>query len=110
MTINAPARPRGSIGAGVLWMSGLALLLVWLPVAGPLVAGYVGGKKSGSVGRAFAAAIAPGIVLTLLVSALSTLLTAMPLVGILAAFGTLIFLIGSIGPMLLGALVGGFMA
>jgi hypothetical protein len=94
----------------MLWMSALTLLLLWLPVAGPLIAGYVGGRKSGSVARAFAAAIAPALVLTLLVSVLSTMLTAMPLVGILAGFGTLIFLIGNIGPMLLGALIGGFMA
>jgi len=108
MTATTPA--RGSIGAGVLWMSALALLLFWLPVVGPLIAGYVGGRKSGSVARAFAAAVAPAIVLTLLVSVLSTALTAVPLIGILAGFGTLIFLIGNIGPMLLGALLGGFMA
>ncbi|MEO8032549.1 MAG: hypothetical protein ABI765_17000 [Gemmatimonadota bacterium] len=101
---------RGSIGAGVLWMSALALLLFWLPVVGPLVAGYVGGRKAGSAARALVAAIVPGLILTVLVGFLSTMLSGLPLIGILAGFGTLILLTGNIGPMLLGALLGGFMA
>ena len=110
MTTATTIRNKGSVSAGVLWMSVLALLLFWLPVVGPLIAGYVGGRKAGSVARVAVAAVLPAIVLTMLVSMLSTLLSGVPLVGILAGFGTLIFLIGNIGPMLLGALVGGFTA
>ena len=40
----------------------------------------------------------------------SAALSGMPLVGFLAGFGSLILIAGNIGPMLLGALLGGFMA
>jgi len=39
----------GSIFWAMIWMAVLSCLLFWLPVAGPLVAGFVGGKKAGGV-------------------------------------------------------------
>lgn len=108
--MTTPASSRGSIGAGLLWMSGLALLLIWLPVLGPVIAGFVGGKKAGSVFRAFVAAIIPSVVLTILAMIFTTMLSGVPIIGVLAGFGTMIFLVGNIGPMLLAALIGGAMA
>ncbi len=105
-----PAPARGSVSRGVLWMSGLSLVLWWVPIFGPFVAGYVGGAKAGTVGKAFVAAILPGVLLTIAVSLLSSALSGLPLVGFLAGFGTLILIVGNIGPMLIGALLGGFMA
>ena len=54
---------RGSIVGAIFWMFIISILLFWLPVAGPLVAGFVGGMKAGSLGGAIIATILPSIVL-----------------------------------------------
>lgn len=46
---------RGSVMSAMGWMIGLSAVLFWLPVIGSLIAGYVGGRKAGSWGRALAA-------------------------------------------------------
>ncbi len=58
------ASEEGSIIKGFLWMFFLSILLCWLPVFGQLIAGFVGGKKSGGVGKAIIAFILPAIVMT----------------------------------------------
>ena len=37
---------KGSITIAILWMLFISVLLFWLPVIGPLIAGLVGGKKA----------------------------------------------------------------
>ena len=54
---------KGSIVGAILWMFIISILLFWLPVAGPLVAGLVGGMKAGRLGSAIIATILPSIVL-----------------------------------------------
>ena len=54
---------RGSIPSAMAWMIGLSILLSWIPLFGGLIAGYVGGSKAGSVGRAVAAVFLPGLIL-----------------------------------------------
>jgi len=76
-------------------MGGLSLLLFWLPVFGPLIAGLVGGWKAGAVGRAVAAVFLP---------ALLTGLMAFAGVG-----GVLVCLL-NIVPLLGGAVLGGLAA
>jgi hypothetical protein len=105
-----PAPHQGSVTEGMLWMSGLSLVLWWIPLIGPFIAGYVGGSRAGSVGRALVATILPGVILTVAVGFSSAALSGMPLVGFLAGFGTLMLIAGNIGPMLVGAILGGFMA
>src|SRR5437764_350415 len=56
------AEHRGSVGSAILWMFVLSVLLFWLPIFGPLIAGFVGGRKAGSVGNAIVAVILPGLV------------------------------------------------
>lgn len=41
---------KGSILSAIIWMFLISLFLFWLPFAGPLIAGIVGGKKAGGVG------------------------------------------------------------
>ena len=101
---------RGSIFSAMLWMFFLSLLLFWLPVVGPLIAGYVGGKKAGGVGAAIVAVFLPGIILGFCLFVLTTVLSAMPLVGIFAGFGALAFSLAHVGPLLIGAIIGGAMA
>ncbi len=54
---------RGSIPGAMAWMIGLSILLSWIPIFGGLIAGYVGGSKAGSVGRAVAAVFLPGLIM-----------------------------------------------
>ena len=98
---------RGSIGAAIGWMFLLSILLFWLPVVGPAIAGFVGGKKAGGVGPAVAAVFLPGLVFGIVLFAMATMLLAMPLLGAIAGFGGFAIAIAHVGPMLLGAIVGG---
>jgi hypothetical protein len=110
-----PARPIGMFGnnRGVwpawLIMLVLSLLLGWLPFVGPAIAGWIGGMQAGSVGSAIIAALVPSLILTILVWVFGAVID----FGLVSAFvGIGLFMILVIGalPLLLGALVGGWMA
>lgn len=85
----------------------LSLLLFWLPVIGPLIAGFVGGRKAGGVGNAILAVLLPGIVFGLFLFFLASILTGFPPLGFIAGAGGLVLAFAHIGPLLLGAIVGG---
>ena len=101
---------RSSIVAASLWMLVITLLLFWLPFLGPLLGGIVGGRKAGGVGRGILAALVPAFVVAVLLLMLATLLTGMPLIGAVAAAGGFILVVAQVGPMILGAILGGLMA
>jgi hypothetical protein len=100
-------KKRGSLFAAMNWMGGLSLLLFWLPVAGPLIAGFVGGRKAGSIGRAILAVFLPAVLLGVMVVAAVAYMTDTFFWGILAGLGTAVLLLLNIGPLLAGALIGG---
>ena len=75
---------RGSIVLGAVWMLLISILLFWLPVVGPLIAGGVGGKTAGGVGRAIAAVFLPAVVTAVLMFLMAASLTGLPLIGALA--------------------------
>jgi hypothetical protein len=100
---------KGSIGAGMLWMFLISILLFWLPVVGPFLAGIVGGKKSGGVGNAIIAVFLPGLIVAAVLFVLASSLTGIPLLGAVAGAGGFILSLAHIGPLLLGALIGGLM-
>ena len=56
------ATRSGSVASATLWMFVLSLLLFWLPIVGPLIAGFVGGRKAGSLSNSIVAAFLPAIV------------------------------------------------
>jgi len=62
---------RYGIVRGMTWTVILSALLFWLPVAGPAIAGYVGGRKAGGPLRAVIAVIIPALVMLILWSAVS---------------------------------------
>jgi len=95
---------------GLIWMAVISLLLFWLPVLGPLIAGFVGGKKAGSLGAAIMAVLLPAIVLGALLLLFSTALTGMPLIGAVAGIGGFVLALAQVGPLLIGAVVGGLFA
>lgn len=104
------AEEKGSVIMGMIWMAVISLLLFWLPAVGPLIAGIVGGKVAGGVGSGFLAALLPGILLAGILFFAGTYLTGIPLVGAIAAMGTLILILINIIPLLIGALIGGLLA
>jgi hypothetical protein len=104
---GAMANSKGSIGAGVAWMFLISILLFWLPVFGPLVAGFVGGKKSGGVGAALFAVFAPAVFFAVVLFAFATFFTGVPVFGALVGAGGFFLLLAEIGPLLVGAIVGG---
>jgi hypothetical protein len=90
----------------MFWMFVLSILLFWVPVLGPLVAGFVGGRKAGSVGNAVLAVFLPGVIFGVAFFFLATMLTGVPLFGIIAGFGGVALALIHIGPLLLGAILG----
>ncbi|MBT6274752.1 MAG: hypothetical protein HOI95_11525 [Chromatiales bacterium] len=104
----------GSIMAGIIWMLVLQILLFWLPFFGALVAGVVGGRAAGGVGAALMAVFLPAVVMGVGVFFLATVLAAIPIVGIVfgsvLAFGVVAVVLAQVGPLLLGAIIGGIMA
>ena len=100
----------GSILMGTVWMAVISLVLFWLPVLGPLLAGVVGGKVAGGVGRAILAFFLPGLVLALCLTFFAGFVTGLPFFGFLAGLGTLALTGIGAGPMIVGAIVGGLLA
>ncbi len=76
---------KGSVLVGLIWMILLSVLLCWLAFVGPLLAGLVGGKKAGGVGKALLAALLPAILFGAVLFALATTMTGLPLIGAVAA-------------------------
>ncbi len=108
----APEFQRASQGSpfvGALVMLGLSIVLVWLPLLGPLIAGFVGGRIVGRGGTAVFVALLPAIALALVILVALALFD-LPLVG--AVVGAGLFLAVAIQdiPLLLGAYAGGAVA
>lgn len=103
---------RGDVVTAMLWMLILSLLLFWLPFIGPLVAGIVGGKKAGDIPTAVMAVFLPVILMGGAFFFVGSGLTGVFLIGALAGLmgaGLMIVLLAMI-PLLLGAVIGGWMA
>lgn len=105
MAATRTIKPRASFLKASLWMIGLSILLFWLPILGPVVAGLVGGYFAGTVGRAILASLMPAVVLAVLILLVGTAFD-LPVVGALAsgAIG-LVILFGDV-PLVLAAIVG----
>jgi hypothetical protein len=100
---------EGSIISGIFWMFLISILLFWLPGFGPLIAGFVGGKKSGGVLNAIIAVILPAIVLGICLFLFTSLLTGAPIIGFVAGAGSSILVLSNVGPLLIGAIIGGIL-
>jgi hypothetical protein len=108
--VEAKRPARGSIMSAMNWMGGLTLVLFWLPVLGPLIAGVVGGWKAGSAKRAIIAVFLPAVLIGVLVAVGVGWLMHGVLWGLLAGLGGVAVSLLNIGPLLLGALAGGLAA
>ncbi len=83
----------------------LSVLLFWIPVIGPLVAGFVGGRIARTSGKAFAASLMPAIVLGIVVAVVLAAFE-LPLIGTVAGIGVFIAVLVEDIPMIAGALIG----
>ena len=90
-------------------MGCLTLLLFWLPVIGPFIAGLVGGMKAGSVKNALLAVFVPAV-MTGVMAAVAVTYLADVYWGVLAGLGGVALSLINIGPLLLGAVLGGLSA
>jgi hypothetical protein len=88
------------------WMGCLTLLLFWVPVIGPFIAGLVGGVKAGSVKNALLAVFVPAV-MTGVMAAVAVTYLADVYWGVLAGLGGVALSLLNIGPLLLGAVLGG---
>ncbi len=102
----AAGKPAGSVASAINWMGCLTLLLFWLPVIGPFIAGLVGGVKAGSVKNALLAVFVPGVMTGVMVAVGVTYLADVYW-GVLAGLGGVALSFLNIGPLLLGAVLGG---
>lgn len=107
---GVPDMKNGSVVSGILWMFFISLLLFWIPFIGSLIAGFVGGKKSGSLENALIAVFLPAILFGILLFALASSLTGLPLIGAIAGGSGLILALVGIRPLLIGAILGGVTA
>ena len=96
---------RGSMLEGAFWMVALSILLCWLPPFGQLIAGFIGGYRSGGVGAAFVASLLPAVIAA---GAVFLLLTFVPLpfLNVLGGAVALILMIASGALVTLGAIMG----
>lgn len=99
-------RRPGSVASAAVWMFVLSILLFWIPILGPLIAGFFGGRKAGSVGNAILAALLPAIVMGAAFFLLASVLTGLPLIGFLAGAGGFAIALAHVVPLLLGAIIG----
>lgn len=100
----------GSVFWASTWMLVLSILLFWLPGLGSLIAGIVGGKIAGSVGRAFFASILPSLIFGVLLGVFAHALTAIPWLVALISVGGFVIAAGGAGALIIGALIGGLLA
>jgi hypothetical protein len=102
---------KRGIGPAMAWMVGLSIALSWVPLVGGLIAGFVGGRKAGSLGRALAAVFLPGVILFLVTVFIGTLIGWIPLVGslwgMLAGVGSWALSFMNVIPLIIGAAIGG---
>ena len=101
---------RGSLASAINWMGGLSLLLFWMPVVGPRLAGRGGGVEAGPRRRAIAAVFVPAILTGLLAAAGVTYLADWCPWGLLAGLGAVVICLVNVVPLFAGAVAGAVVA
>ncbi len=96
----------GSVISAMIWMFVLSILLFWLPVAGPHIAGFVGGRKAGTLPNAVLAVCLPAVLFGIALFFLGSVLTGVPLIGLIAGAGGAILALTHVAPLVLGGILG----
>lgn len=100
---------NGSIIVGFLYMLIISILLFWVPLLGPLIAGIVGGSKAGGVGKGIVAAILPSLILAGAIFFLFSSI-GIPVVGTILGGATTLIAVGDSIILVIGAIIGGIIA
>lgn len=104
-TPDRSRRSGGSTVVGGTAMLVLAIVLSWLPILGPAIAGFVGGRIIARPGPALVVALIPAVVLAVLTVVVLAAFE-LPVLGAVAGAGVaLAVLVGDV-PLLLGAWLG----
>lgn len=88
----------------------VSVVLFWLPALGPLIAGYVGGKKAGGVVKGITAALLPAILIAVIIFAGTSFLANLPVIGAILGLSTILIVAIYELPLIGGAVVGGALA
>lgn len=111
--VTPDTAPRKGTGGSLLRAGGLmallALLLSWLPLIGPLIAGVVGGREARTPSRALLVAVLPAVLLAVVVGWILTAFE-LPILGAIAGIGTFVLVVIQLAPLLLGAWFGASMS
>lgn len=99
-------RSSGSVVNGAVWMLLLSVLLSWLPILGPLIAGFVGGRMIGDERRSLMVALIPAVLLALVLWGILAAFD-LPVLGAVAGLGMLVVIAIQEIPLLVGAWFGG---
>jgi hypothetical protein len=91
---------------GVAWTTGLSIALFWLPVIGPAIAGFVGGRYHGSPGAAVGFALLPALLLAVLILLVLGAFD-LPVIGAIAGVGVFVAVAVQNIPLVVGAYAGG---
>ena len=106
-------KKRSSMFGAMLWMIVISILLFWLPLIGPFIAGIVGGKKAGGVMRALGACFLPALIAAVFVFVMLSL-GGVPLGGLIVGsiFGgaMALYILTHGFSLVCGAVVGGALA
>ncbi|MBZ0145626.1 MAG: hypothetical protein K8F56_18815 [Rhodocyclaceae bacterium] len=107
--IRPAAHDRSGVGIGVavFWMAVLSVLLFFLPLLGPFIAGFVGGRRAGNLANAILAALLPSLILASALLTVTSSIAGIPILGTVAALGSVAVAFAGAGPLLLGAILGG---
>lgn len=104
---SSPSSSRiGGTLVGGLWMLLLAILLSWLPILGPLIAGFIGGRIIASPVKATLIALVPAVLMGALLWVV-LLAFDLPVIGAVAGFTALVIIAVQELPLLAGAWFGG---
>jgi hypothetical protein len=98
---------NSSVFGAMFTMIFISFLLFWLPVIGPLIAGIVGGRKAGGIFDAILVVFLPAILTAVFLAITGGTFCMLPIFAFLAGSGIFIISAINIGPLLLGAIIGG---
>jgi hypothetical protein len=107
MTPDITHTDNDSVASASIWIVGLSVLLGWIPVIGPAIAGYVGGRKAGSPGRGLVAGVIPAILLGVIVGVVLAMFE-LPVIGTVTGIAVAIWIAIEAIPLLMAAAVGGW--
>ncbi|OKY77316.1 MAG: hypothetical protein BTN85_1966 [Candidatus Methanohalarchaeum thermophilum] len=98
-----------SILAAAILMVVISVVLFWLPILGPFIAGIIGGKKAGGPIAGIIAALLPAIALGVLLFLFGSILTGLPFIGAIIGGSTFLLVISTDLILILGAIIGGIL-